>query len=774
MSCLQRRAGTPATTRSELTRRSFVVRSSFVQASFRYDVLAAPLLHSPFNFELPATGQVKSPPTFSESWHVVANTRLALRVQVEVHRQTYRGEKWFLLRHPYTNAFYRLTPGAYAFVARLAPDRTVESVWKLCLEIDPDGAPGQTEVLQLLAQLHAADLIHSELPADSQALASRREKRRTRERTSWLLNLLFARFSLLNPDPFFRRALPYVRGLYSRAGAVAWVALVFFGLKTVVDHWEALADQSQGVLAPENLPWLYACLVGLALMHECGHGFACRRHGGQVTNFGVILMIFTPLPFVDVSSSWSFREKRHRLLVGAGGMLVELAVASVSALIWANTGGGLVHTLAFNVMFLASVSTLLFNANPLLRFDGYYLLSDALGVPNLYSRAQQQIQFLIDRHLLRTPRARSPATTKGEARYLTVFGFASAAYRLFLLGTILLFVANHYLLLGLIFAAVAFVAWICVPVGKALHFLFTSPALDRDRPGALMRCGAAMALVILPCALVPLPASFTAPGVIESRGYRVVVAEAAGELATLHAPTNRSVAAGDPLFELTNPSLEQDLRAARARSAEAAARFRASLDDGGVNQRTIEQYATAAAHQVERSTQEVAALRGLAPGAGVWHAPDLALQTGRYFRRGAPLGEIIGAEGFDVVAVVSQQDAARLFSDDIKRVRARAAGSVWRALETKQWHVAPGQHTRLPSASLGWTGGGPVEIDSSDPSGVAAREPFFEVRTHVMEDPEVELRHGQTARLHFRLRAQPLFTQVRRWLRQLIQQRYQI
>lgn len=717
---------------------------------------------------------MKSPPTFSESWHVVAQARLALRVQVEVHRQTYRGEKWFLLRHPFTNAFYRLRPGAYAFVARLAPDRTVESVWKQCLEIDPEGAPGQTEILQLLAQLHAADLIHAEQPADAQALAERREKRRTRERTSWLLNLLFARFPLLNPDPFFRAALPYVRWLFSRGGAIAWLVLVLIGLKTVVDHWDALADQSQGVLAPENLPWLYLSLVGLALLHECGHGFACRRYGGQVTTFGVIVMIFTPLPFVDVSSSWSFRQKRHRLIVGAGGMIVELAVASVAALIWANTGGGLVRTLAFNVMFLASVSTLLFNANPLLRFDGYYLLSDALGIPNLYSRAQQQIQFLIDQHLLRTSRARSPATTAGEARWLTAFGLASGAYRVFLLGTILLFVANHYLLLGLIFAFVGIVAWVCVPVGKAIRFLFTSPALDRDRAGAVFRCAGALALVIVPCALVPLPASFTAPGVVESRGYRVVVAEAAGELTRLETSTNQSVAGGDPLFQLSNPQLEQDLRAAKARQAEAAARYRAALDGGGVNVRTISQYAAAAAQQVERTTQEVSALRGLAPGAGRWHAPDLALQTGRFYRRGTPLGEIIGADGFEVVAVVSQQDAARLFSGDIRAVRARVTGSVWSTLEARDWQVAPGQHTRLPSASLGWSGGGPVEIDASDPAGVSAREPFFLVRTRVVEAPTAALHHGQTARLNFRLPAEPLFTQVGRWFRQLLQQRYQI
>jgi putative peptide zinc metalloprotease protein len=717
---------------------------------------------------------MNAPPTFSESWHVIAHARLALRVQVSVHRQTYRGEKWFLLRHPYTNTFFRLRPAAYAFAARLSPERTVEQVWRLCLERDPDGAPGQTEVLQLLAQLHAADLIHAESPADAAALAERKEKRERRERTSWWLNLLFARFPLLNPDPFFRRALPFVGWLYSRIGAVLWFALVGFGLKTVIDHWDRLADQSQGVLAPDNLPWLYACLVGLALLHECGHGFACRRHGGQVTTFGIILMIFTPLPYVDVSSSWAFRAKRQRLLVGAGGMLVELAIASVAAVVWANTGDGLVHTLAFNVMFLASVSTLLFNANPLLRFDGYYLLSDAVGIPNLFTRAQQQLRYLAEKHLLRTPRPRSPATTSGEARWLTIYGFASAAYRVFLLGTILLFVANHYLLLGLIFAAVAFVTWLCVPIAKAIYFLATSPVLDRDRPGAIGRCAAALGVVLIPAVLVPLPASFTAPAVVESRGYRVVVAEAPGEFFAQVATSGQPVGSGDVLFELTNPLLDQDLRAARARRAEADARQRAALDEGGVNLRTIAQYAAAVDQQVARMSQEVAALRVAAPGPGVWHAAGLDQQTGRFFARGTPLGEILGPDGFEAVAVVSQRDASRLFSGDVRRVRARVSGAVWTPLETSTWAVVPGQRTQLPSAVLGWNAGGPVATDPADESGVAARDPFFEVRAPIVETQQVALRHGQTAKVHFRLPAQPLFTQVVRWIRQLVQERYQI
>jgi putative peptide zinc metalloprotease protein len=229
------------------------------------------------------------------------------------------------------------------------------------------------------------------------------------------------------------------------------------------------------------------------------------------------------------------------------------------------------------------------------------------------------------------------------------------------------------------------------------------------------------------------------------------------------------------LFELTNPALEQELRAARARRAEAVARQRVALDEGGVNLRTIEQYAAAAEQQIERVAQEVAALRGAAPGPGVWHAAELEQQAGRFFARGTPLGEILGADGFEVVAVVSQRDASRLFSGDARAVRARISGAVWSPLETSTWDVVPGQRTRLPSAALGWNGGGPIEIDASDGSGTVAREPFFEVRARLVPGAgAVILRHGQTAKVHFRLPAQPLFTQCWRWLRQLAQERYQI
>ncbi len=143
-----------------------------------------------------------------------------------------------------------------------------------------------------------------------------------------------------------------------------------------------------------NLVLLYLGLIFIKTVHEFGHAIFCRKYGGEVHVMGVMLMIFTPMPYVDATSSWSFRERYKRVLVGAAGMIVELFVAALATFVWAKTAPGTLHSLAYNMMFVASVSTLIFNINPLLRFDGYYILSDLIEIPNLNQRATGQLTHL--------------------------------------------------------------------------------------------------------------------------------------------------------------------------------------------------------------------------------------------------------------------------------------------------------------------------------------------------------------------------------------------
>src|SRR6267143_6338259 len=183
--------------------------------------------------------------TFSESWHRVANQRLCLRAWVRIGRQNFRGERWFVLENPLTNEFFRLTPAAYAFVVRHDPKRTVEEVWRECLEKFPDDAPGQEEVLGLLAQLYFANLLQYDHGANSAELFERYKKRQQREWRARLLNVMFMRFPLLDPDRFLVRTLPAIGKFINPFGAVLWLGVVAVALKVAADNWEELKQQSQ-------------------------------------------------------------------------------------------------------------------------------------------------------------------------------------------------------------------------------------------------------------------------------------------------------------------------------------------------------------------------------------------------------------------------------------------------------------------------------------------------------------------------------------------------
>ena len=342
-------------------------------------------------------------PTFSDSWYRVAQLRPRLRAAVQTHRQHFRGQTWHVLRDLGNDQYFRLSEPAYRFIGMLDGNRSVAEVWAAANEQLGDRAPTQGEAIQLLGQLFTSNLLQCELPADSAGMFERYRKRVRREVGGYLMNLLFMRIPLFDPEPILEKWVHLVGWLFSLPGLLLWALYVGFGFSYLTGHWEELfkAAQPQTLLQTENIFLLYACFAGIKAIHEFGHGFACKRFGkvsgtgGEVHTMGIMLLVMAPVPYVDASSAWAFRNKWHRIIVGAGGMYVELLVAATAAIIWANTAPGtLINDICFNLIFIASVSTIMFNANPLLRYDGYYMLSDALEIPNLGARANQYLGYL--------------------------------------------------------------------------------------------------------------------------------------------------------------------------------------------------------------------------------------------------------------------------------------------------------------------------------------------------------------------------------------------
>src|SRR4030095_15155637 len=240
----------------------------------------------------------------------------------------------------------------------------------------------------------------------------------------------------------------------------------------------------------------------------------------------------------------SFRSRAQRMLVGAAGMIVELFFAALLTFLWAKTGQGTLHSLAYNMMFVASVSTVIFNINPLLRFDGYYILSDLLEIPNLHQRSLQHLKHIAERYLFGVKKSRSPALTRKEACWLTFFGIASGIYRVIVFGGILLFVADRLLIIGIIMAAVCAIAWVMRPAILFVKYVATSPQLERQRLRAVSVSAAIVAGLLFLFDVVPFPHHFRAPGVLESRHWTEVMNKVPGQVEAVLTPAGDTVKAG--------------------------------------------------------------------------------------------------------------------------------------------------------------------------------------------------------------------------------------
>ncbi len=713
--------------------------------------------------------------TFSDSWHRIAEARVGLLPTVEVRKQRYRTRDWYVLQDTFTQKFFRVTPAAWGFLARLVPGHTVDAVWREYVRDHADVAPGQEEVVQLLSQLNAANLLYFRHQPDSDGLFQRAETRRKRELQGKLMAFLYLRFPLVNPDPWLNRIRPLIHLLLHPVMALVWLAVVVLGGLAALGQRDALVDGADGLLSLSNLPWLYVSLAGLKLFHELAHAFVCKRFGGQVHTLGVMLLIFTPLPYMDASASWSFRSRWQRALVGGAGMIIELFLAAVAALVWVNTGDGLVHSLAFNVMVVGSISSLVFNGNPLLRFDAYYILIDILDIPNLFQKSAQQWLYFGDRYLLGNPAAQSPAEDGFEWFWMTVYGLLSYLYRLLITSGVVLFVLDQWFVVGLAMLAVAIYTLVGMPLYKFYQYL-SGPRVQRNRTRAwLVSAGVFVAIVGI-VGFLPLPSAIKATGVLEAEQVSPLYSGADGWLETLEVDNGDTLKRGQVIARLVNPDLEHDLEVTRQQLAETDLLYRQALrntlsDLNPLRERKVALHARL--HELETVHRELVVV---APYAGRWLAPTLHEQRKTWIRRGANIGQIVSEQGYRFTAVVTQEDARNLFSARHQGIEMRLTGQVDHVIPLHEITLIPYQRQELASPALGWMGGGEYATQHDDQSGRRTTESFFELRALV---PTASLAgaavlHGLTGRVRIPLAERSLYARAHEGLLQLLQKRYKL
>jgi putative peptide zinc metalloprotease protein len=710
---------------------------------------------------------------FSQSWHSVAELKPRLLPGARLHRHVYRGEVWYVVQDQGGGRYHRGSAAAYALISRMDGRTTVQAIWdEACRQPGAD-MPTQNDVVDLLMQLHSADLLQTDITPDAAALFERYRKRRDQTWKQWLMNPMALKLPLLDPDAFLGRWARRVGWLFGAAGAVLWLAVVAPALFLAAQHWGELGGNlSDQVLAAKNLIVMALVFPFVKALHELGHGFATKVWGGAVHEMGVMFLVFAPVPYVEASAASAFASKLRRAVVGAAGMLVEVFLAALALYVWLAVEPGLVRAIAFNVMVIAGISTLVVNGNPLLRYDAYYILADLIEMPNLAQRAQRYGTYLCDRWLFGAREADAPVESGAEKRWLLFYAIASWCYRVFITVSIILFIAGQFFIFGVLIAIWGALALFALPVWKAARHVLNSPTLHRRRVRAIRTSVALIAgAAILTCA-VPLPMRTQAQGVVWLPEQALVRAGGNGQFQRWLLEPGTPVRAGTPVLALEDPLLAAELAVTRAKVDEAAARYRIDQFASPVKAQIAREQLEQQERVLERIAERYARLVVRAEIDGVLVAPRPQDMAGQYFKKGELLGYVLDRKLL-IARVVVQQD-------NIDLVRMRLTGAQLRLAENlPRTHAAtviremPGGVDELPTAALGPQGGGPIAVDPKDGNALKTLERVFVFDLQLPPEATPKA-FGERVHVRFDHGGEPLAAQGWRRVRQLFLSRFNV
>ena len=700
----------------------------------------------------------------SASWYRIADLRPRLRSHLRIHRHEYRGQLWYVLQDRISRRTHRFQPPAYFVIGLMNGHRTMQAIWDAALARFGDDAPTQDEVIQLLSQLHLADAVQFEVTPDVGELLRRQVRLRRRSALARWLAPLAIRIPLFDPDRLLERWLPAYRALFGPLGAAVWLMVVGWGVVAAVRHWDELTqDLASRVLAPENLIMLGLVFPLVKALHEFGHACAVKAWGGEVHEMGIMLLVLMPVPYVDASSANAFPEKRRRVLVGAAGMVVELFIATLALALWLEMQPGAVRALLFNVMLIAGVSTVLFNANPLLRFDGYYILADLLEIPNLRQRANQYLGSLFERRLFGLEGS-APEAGVRERVWFVSFAIAAFFYRLFITFAIAAFIATQYFILGILLAIWAVAAGMLLPLVGLVGYLAFSRRLERYRLRAVLTSTALAAALAVLVFLVPVPSWTNAQGVVWGGEQSSVRSAADGFIVRVVATPGTRVKRGEPLIEAEDPLLPARLRALEATREELDARYHAERVESLVRAQITLERLKAVDAELRRLRERTRDLLLRSPLDGVFALPAPEDLPGRFVRQGEQVGYVI-PDGRLLARVIVTQDDIDLVRGHTERVTAKLAERLDETIPARVLREVPLASDRLPSLALSQEGGGEIALDPRAGAQSRTLQTHFEFEVELLSSRP--LGAGGRVYVRFDHRDETIANQVARVARQL-------
>ena len=519
--------------------------------------------------------------------------RLHCRHDLHSQRQSYQGRDYWVVKDPISLKYYRFEEEEFSLLEMLDGRSSPDQIKR---RFDYRFAPQKItmqELFQFIGMLYRSSLLVSDAPGQGIELQRRGEKNRKAEFRQSLTNILSIRYKGFDPDKMLGAMNKWV-GWFFTWPAFLFVLLLGIGaLALIVTQFETFENKLPSFndfFAAKNWIWLALVMALTKVFHEFGHGLACKKFGGECHEMGVMLLVLTPCLYVNVSDSWLLKSKWKRAFIAAAGMYVELVLASIAVFVWWFSSPGIVNQLALNLIFVSSVSTLMFNANPLLRYDGYYILSDLLEIPNLRSKATSILQSTFGELILGIEAKADPFLPVKRRWMFGLYSVAAASYRWLITFSIFWFVYRvlepyGFKVIGQMIALSAIYGLLGIPLVKLYKFFSVPGRFGTVKPIRAGISAIVFTLLLAAILLIPIPHFVYCSFFVQGKDAHNIYVDVPGTLEEIYTQPNRMVDEGDPILRLRSQQLRVQLAGLKTSLDSAKVRLASAENAAGRDKR---------------------------------------------------------------------------------------------------------------------------------------------------------------------------------------------
>jgi putative peptide zinc metalloprotease protein len=559
------------------------------------------------------------------------------RPDLVARRQHYLGRSYWVVKDPVGLNYFRFQEEEYAILQMLDGKISLDEIKDRFEEDFPPQKITLEELQQFLGMLHRSGLVVTDLPGQGRQLRERRDERVHKQWLAAVSNILCIRFKGFDPERLLNWLYPYVRWFFSPITVAICCTIGLAALLLVVVEFDVFHSKLPEFYQFFNVhnAFLLAVVLGVTkIMHEFGHGLSCKHFHGECHEMGIMVLVLTPCLYCNVSDSWMLPNKWHRAAIGAAGIYVEVLLASICTFLWWFSEPGLFHNLCLDVMFVCSTSTIIFNANPLLRYDGYYVLADLVEIPNLRQKATTILSRKLGEWCLGLEPPDDPFLPQRNQVFFVLYSIAAAAYRWVVAFSICwflykLFQSYDLKVVGQCVVLASLWGLFALPLFQVVKFFYVPGRLEQVKKVRFYASLSVVAALVAAALFVPLPYSVVCPLELDARDAQSVYVEASGKVLSLDVAPGQQVAKGQQLAQLSSTDVDLKIAELEGKGNGYRVQLESLRQQAGHDRRAAEQIPQihealkTVADQLEEKNRDKQRLRLTAPVAGTVLPPTM-------------------------------------------------------------------------------------------------------------------------------------------------------